>query len=548
MRDSQRMAVIGGVAAVVVGATGFGVYALTGGDDKGGDGDSPSVSAADGKNPERVKKGPLSAEEVRTAAGEFLDAWSAGDVRKAAALTDDRKAAASSLTAFGKQARVTGLTLTPGTPAKSAVPFAVKANVAHGDLRRAWAYDSRLEVVRDAKSGEPVVRWQPAVLHPKLKKGQAVRTGAAGTPPIKAVDRNGAELSQAEHPALAGILADLRKRYGAKTDGTPGIETRIVDAKGKDTGTTLLTLSKGEPGTLKTTLDLPRQRAAEAAIAGESKASVVAVKPSTGEILAIANSPAKGFNTALQGSYAPGSTMKVITAAMLLDKGLAAPGKQHPCPKYFSYGHWKFQNDDKFEIKGGTFSQSFARSCNTAFISQAPELKDDSLTKEARDVFGIGLDWQTGTATFDGQVPVQSDAQMGASLIGQGGVRMNPLTMASVSATVKSGVFKQPYLVSPEVDDRTLAKAPRTMKPQVAQDLRQLMRTTATSGTAADAMSGASGDFGAKTGSAEVDSQKKPNAWFTAYRDDVAAAAVVPASGHGGEHAGPVVRKVLDAG
>ncbi|MCT2593043.1 penicillin-binding protein [Streptomyces sp. N2-109] len=545
MRDSQRMAVIGGVAAVVVGATGFGVYALVG-EDESGAGDGHKVASADGKNP--AEQGPLSAEEVRTAAGEFLDAWSAGDGPKAAALTDDEQAATKALAAFGKEARVSQLKFTPGKASKTDVPFGVKARITHGGQRAAWSYDSRLEVVRDKKSGEAVVRWEPAVLHPKLKKGQSVETGEAGTPPIKAVDRNGTELTKDEHPSLAGTLADLRKRYGAKTDGTPGIETRIVDSKGKDTGTTLRTLSKGEPGTLKTTLDLPTQQAAEAAIADKPKAAVVAVKPSTGEILALANSPAEGFNTALQGSYAPGSTMKVVTAAMLLDKGLAVPAKQHPCPKYFTYGHWKFQNDDKFEIKGGTFSQSFARSCNTAFISQAPELEDDSLTKEARDVFGIGLNWQTGTATFDGKVPVQSDAQMGASLIGQGGVRMNPLTMASVSATVKSGVFKQPYLVSPSLDDRTFAKAPRTMKPQVADDLRQLMRTTATGGTAAEAMAGASGDFGAKTGSAEVDGQKKPNAWFTAYRDDVAAAAVVPASGHGGEYAGPVVRKVLDAG
>lgn len=71
------------------------------------------------------------------------------------------------------------------------------------------------------------------------------------------------------------------------------------------------------------------------------------------------------------------------------------------------------------------------------------------------------------------------------------------------------------------------------------------MKLTATSGTAAEAMAGVSGDIGAKTGSAEVDNQKKPNAWFSAYRDDVAAAAVVPASGHGGSNAGPVVRAIL---
>ena len=86
------------------------------------------------------------------------------------------------------------------------------------------------------------------------------------------------------------------------------------------------------------------------------------------------------------------------------------------------------------------------------------------------------------------------------------------------------------------------------MKPGTAAGLKSLMKLTATSGTAAEAMAGVSGDIGAKTGSAEVDSQKKPNAWFTAYRDDVAAAAVVPASGHGGSNAGPLVRAILTAG
>lgn len=86
------------------------------------------------------------------------------------------------------------------------------------------------------------------------------------------------------------------------------------------------------------------------------------------------------------------------------------------------------------------------------------------------------------------------------------------------------------------------------MKPSTLSGLKSLMKLTATSGTAAEAMAGVSGDIGAKTGSAEVDNQKKPNAWFSAYRDDVAAAAVVPASGHGGSNAGPLVRAILTAG
>ncbi|WP_181768216.1 penicillin-binding transpeptidase domain-containing protein [Streptomyces albidus (ex Kaewkla and Franco 2022)] len=545
MRDTQKMALIGGAAAVVVGATGFGVYALVGGDSK--EGDKGGVASSDGKGDKKVETGPPSEAEVRTTAQRFLTAWSSGDAKSAAKLTDDKTQAAAGLKSYHDDARVSKVALSPSSPSGAKVPFDVNAQIGYQTQRAAWAYSSSLEVVRNKKTGDAVVDWKPSVLNPKLKDGQKVKTGKAGTPPIKAVDRNGAALTKEEHPMLASILDDLRKRYGDKTDGTPGIETRIVDAKGKDTGTTLRTLSKGTPGTLKTTLDKDMQVVTEQSVKGKPKAAAVAIQPSTGEVRAVANSPADGFNNAFRGSLAPGSTMKVITSALLLDKGLASPGKQHPCPKYHTYGGWKFQNDDKFEIKDGTFAQSFARSCNTAFISQAEKLEDGDLSKEAREVFGIGQNWQVGTGTFDGSVPVQSDAQMASSLIGQGGVRMNPLNMASVAATVQSGTFKQPLIVSPSLDDRTISKASREMKPQTKSDLKSLMQLTAASGTAAKPMAGLSGDVGAKTGSAEVDGQKKPNAWFTAYNGDIAAAAVVPASGHGSDNAGPVVRKILDA-
>ena len=550
MRDGQKTALIGGVLALVVGATGLGAYALLSGDGTGDGTDDKQVTARSEPTEKPVETGPPTAEEVRHTAQGFLDAWEAGRPAKAAALTDDEAEARRALAAFAEDARLTRLQLTQDTPSGATVPFTVDATVTYedGDRKRTtpWRYTSKLTVVRDTTTGEPVVDWEPSVLHPKLKDGETIRTGPSDVPPLKAVDRNGVELTAEEHPTLAGVLADLRKRYATKAGGRAGWEIQVVDAKGKKREA-LRKLSEGTPGTLRTTLDGRLQQAAEQAVANSTKAAVVAVRPSTGEILALANAPAKGFNTALQGAYAPGSTMKVVTASLLIDKGLAKPNAPHPCPKYFTYGGWKFHNLDKFEIKNGTFAQSFAASCNTAFISQAPKLSNDDLTKQARDVFGIGLDWKVGTTTFDGRVPVQSDAQMGASLIGQGGVRANPLVMASVSATVQSGVFRQPYLVSPEVDGRTLAKAPRPLSPSTAQSLRELMRLTATSGTAAQAMAGLGGDVGAKTGSAEVDGQEKPNAWFTAYRGDLAVAAVVPNTGHGGEFAGPVVRKVLEA-
>ncbi|MGI5426387.1 penicillin-binding transpeptidase domain-containing protein [Streptomyces sp. CA-179760] len=546
-RRKTRPAVIGGVIAVVVGGAGFGAYALFGGGAAADDG----TRASSDEKPE-VKTGPLSAAEVTTTARAFLTAWQSGKVPRAAAATDEAAAATALLTGYTKDARIKDVTLTPGKRTGDKVPFSVKGTVAYKDTEKPLAYESALTVVRRTSDGKPLVDWHSAVVHPDLKDGDKLVTGEAGTPPVKALDRDGGELTKQKYASLGPVLDGLREKYGKEAGGKAGIELRVVrgkSAKSDDlSDKTLLELSKGTPGTVKTTLDPALQAAAEKQVAKKAKSSVAVMRASTGEILAAANA-SPGFNTAFQGSLAPGSTMKVITASLLLDKGLASADKKHPCPKYFTYGHWKFQNDDKFEIKNGTFKASFARSCNTAFISQAPKLKDDDLTKEAQQVFGLGMNnWAIGVPSFDGAVPVQSAAQMGASLIGQGGVRMNPLNMASVSATVKTGTFHQPYLVSPDVDGRKLAKASRAMPAGTASQIRELMSYTAAYGTAAEAMSGVSGDVGAKTGSAEVDGQKKPNGWFTAYRGDLAAAGVVQQGGHGGETAGPIVAALLKAG
>ncbi|WTC18212.1 penicillin-binding transpeptidase domain-containing protein [Streptomyces cellulosae] len=543
-RRSMRPVVIGAAMAVLMGGAGYGAYALVDGAGRDG-GDSASQAEA-------VRSGPLSAEEVTAAAGTFLTAWQSGQVAEAAAATDDPVAAKAALISYVKDARVRNLALTPGAPARNSVTFAVKGTVTYERTTKPLTYDSTLTVVRRAGDGEPRVAWRPSVLHPELREGDKLVTGEAGTPPVKALDRDGGELTTEKYPSLKSVLDSLRDKYGEKAGGEAGVELRVVrgeaSKKAELSDTTLLELSESTPGTVKTTLSPSLQALAETEVAKRKQASVVVMRPSTGEILAAANS-SHGFNVAFQGSLAPGSTMKVVTSSMLIEKGLASIDKKHPCPKYFSYGGWKFQNLDKFQIKDGTFRASFAASCNTAFISQAPKLEDDDLTKFAQDYFGLGRnDWKVGVSTFDGAVPVQSKAPMAASLIGQGGVRMNPLNMASVSATVKAGVFHQPYLVSPEVDGRRLATAPRTLSADTLAQVRELMSYTASAGTATEAMAGIGGDRGAKTGSAEVDGQKKPNGWFTAYSGDLAAAAVVQAGGHGGSTAGPIVAALLKAG
>ena len=552
-RRKTKPAVVGGMIAVVVGGAGFGVYALYGGGAAADDRTQNTSAAADHKAKD-IKTGPLSATEVTSTATTFLTAWQQGKVTVAAAATDDTKAATALLTGYTKDAHITGVTLTPGTRTGDKVPFSVKGTVSYKGLAKPLTYASSLTVVRNTDTGKPQVDWAAAVVHPDLKDGDTLVTGESGTPPIKALDRDGGELTAAKYPSLGTVLDGLREKYGKKAGGKAGVELRVIrgksskSAEAESSDKTLVELSKGTPGTVKTTLNPTLQAAAEAQVDKQARSSVVVLRPSTGEILAAANA-GHGFNTAFQGSLAPGSTMKVITSSLLIEKDLASPDKAHPCPKYFTYGGWKFQNDDKFEIKGGTFKASFARSCNTAFISQAGKLDNDSLTKQAQQVFGLSMDnWAIGVPSFDGSVPVQSAAQKAASLIGQGGVRMNPLNMASVSATVESGTFKQPYLVSPTVDDRTLATASRTMSAGTLSALRELMSYTAGYGTAAEAMSGVYGNVGAKTGSAEVDGQKKPNGWFTAYRGDLAAAGVVQAGGHGGDTAGPIVASLLKIG
>ena len=81
-------------------------------------------------------------------------------------------------------------------------------------------------------------------------------------------------------------------------------------------------LSKGTPGTLEAGPERRLPTAAENAVKGKKAASATAVKHHTGEILvAMAGFPAKGFSVATQGSLAPGSTFKIVTAALLIDRG-----------------------------------------------------------------------------------------------------------------------------------------------------------------------------------------------------------------------------------
>ncbi|WEO99694.1 penicillin-binding transpeptidase domain-containing protein [Streptomyces sp. FXJ1.172] len=540
MRKATKIALAGATASVAAVAVALACYGW--GQSGAGTGHGARSGAA-----QPVNTSPPSSQEVLGTARQFLAAWQSQNTAKAAALTDDAARAGTQLTSFDKGLHTTSLTLTGKPPTGFRVPFSVRAQLAYAGRKSTWTYDSSLTVARGT-DGRAVVKWMPSVLHPNLVPGQSVVAAASGAPPVKAVDRTGKELTAARYPSLAGILGQLSARYGTKTQGLPGTEIRVENADGS-AGRVLKVLSQGRAGKpLPTTIDANLQAEAEKDVRKQGPdASVVAVRPSTGDVLAVAMTPAKGYDKALQGAYAPGSTFKVITASTLLETGKFTPGTPLNCPQYFSYGGLTFHNVDKMKIDHATFGADFAASCNTAFMSTAKVLPDGAVEHEARDVFGLGLNWSTGVPSFDGSVPTTGGASKAMTYIGQGKVLVSPLDMASVAATAKAGRFHQPVIVPASVDNRRIAQAPGQLSARADASLRDLMKLTAREGTAAPTIGGLNGDVGAKTGTAEVDGRKKPDSWFVAYRDDVAAAAVVPDSGEGYKFAGKIVTALLAA-
>jgi hypothetical protein len=541
MGRGVKAAVIGGVFAVMVGGAGYGAYNVVSA--LNGDGGTGTAG------PEPVKSGPPSADEVKETTGKFFAAWEKGQAASAAGYTNNDAAAEPLLTAYSQAAHIGDVRITPGTASGATVPYTVKAKVTYDGKSKPLTYKSELTVVRGVSTGRALVDWQPSVIHPALQRDDTLVTEESANPPIEAVDRNGTVLTKETYPSLGPVLDALRAKYGDKAGGTPGVELVIRHPDGGAADTPLLTLAKGKPGKLETTLSATAQAAAEKAVEQYANSSVVAVKPSTGEVLAVANHREDGFNAAFEGTKAPGSTMKIITAAMLIDNGVTSMNGPAPCPDTATWQSQTFKNlTDMKANEGATLANSFMRSCNTAFVKLVDEkpLTDESLSTEASTRFGLGKDWKTGVVSFDGRVPAVSGPDRAANAIGQGQVQMNPLNMASVTATAITGTFRQPYLVSPRLDDRQLATA-KGLPSATAAQLKQMMRLTATQGTAAQAMAGLGGDIGAKTGSAEVDGQAVSNSWFTGFRNDVSAAAMTEEGGHGGDAAGPIVAAVLRA-
>jgi transpeptidase family protein len=502
------------------------------------------------------------AEQVTTA---FLEAWSGGAVGAAASLTDDPAAARAALTAYDQDlylrqltGTVAGSTATSapgssgGTQAAAAttleaVTFSLRATVAASAAASAqsgtWSYQSALTAYQVADGTGWLIEWAPDVVAPNLAGGQhlaAVLVPPTGT---SVTDSAGNPLSSYSDPGLANI-GNLLAGHVPTGTGAPGLAVQIEDSANQAVPGSQATIIPPRVNQVATTISPQAERAARNAVAGADGSAIVVLQPSTGDILAIANN-AQFNDFALTAAVAPGSVMKIITATALINNGLTSEGSPVACPlTYTVQGVTYSNNNGESEPDGTPFSYDFAQSCNNAFSQWWSQL-NGQLASTAQTYYGLDQPWNIGlpgeSATYFNAPADASGSELAEEAFGEGQLTASPLAMASVAATVDSGQFRQPVLVT-----GTATASASPLPASTDQQLKDMMRDVVTEGTA-DGI-GLGPDVYAKTGTADVQGQDQPNSWMVAFSpgQDVAIAALVVNAGYGAQAAGPEVKTFFD--
>lgn len=484
--------------------------------------------------PAAAEEGPppqLTAVEVAT---QFLNELTAGQAAAAARLTDNAPAATAQLAEVWRTLAPTSVTadhsalVAPAPDATTAdEPFTLTWQLGPD---RTWAYQNTLHMVRSEAGWR--VQWQPAVVHPQLGAGQslAVRDGA-GAPAV--VDRDGTPLvvwtadgTQAADPAVAPRLTGAMGRVVQGQGSASGWYVALIDAAGAELG-----VLHGTPTTpLTATLSVPVQKAAQAAVDSHQNPTVlVAIQPSTGDILAVAQNAAAGdAPVALNGLFPPGSTFKIATATAILEAGVANPGTVVPCPGQATVGQRPINNNESFDLGDVPLRTAFAESCNTTFAMQAADLPAGALSGAANQL-GLGADFDIpGITTEAGSVPDPVNAtEQAENSIGQGRVQVSCFGLALATGTVAAGRAVTPRLWR---DLQTTVTAPYDPPPAgVLNSLRTMMRDVVTTGTG-NGLAGY-GKVHGKTGTAQIGDGVTAHGWFAGYRDDLAFATLVQEGG-----------------
>ena len=530
-----------------------------------------------GRNADGRRRSQRQAEQVVRA---YLAAWSRGDSAAAAALTEPGQAteAAALLTRTRSQMRATSATYTLLDTVSSGdhAGGRYQARVDVAGLGRA-TWTGRVSLARHA--GRWRVNFGPTTLYPGLHPGGSFRyermPGLRGSVRFRdgrllsrdadlagnlqgdvSPAANAAQALAAGPGNLPGDrlgVSGLERAYNTMLGGQPGGSLTVRDSDGRLTAT-LLTVREKAGADLVTTLDPLLQRAGELALASVRQPGALAALDSrTGQILALVNSPANGFGRAIAGKGPPGSTFKIITSAAALIAGVP-PSTVLNCSSTATINGRVFSNAENESFGPITWTQAFAKSCNTWFVQLQQKVPIDTLASTAR-LFGFAAlaDPQAAQTlaagvlpirSFGGSYPVPLDrAQAAGQSIGQDRVLASPLQMASVAAAVASGSWRRPTVMASATVTHPLPTA-------VAATLRTLMAAVVGAQGTAGRAGLPPGTYG-KTGTAETSASranpKLTDSWFVGFRGTIAFAVEFDGAGFGADVAAPAAARFLQA-
>jgi len=328
--------------------------------------------------------------------------------------------------------------------------------------------------------------------------------------------------------------------------------------------------------------------------------SVVALRPQTGEILAMVSTPSfdpnplashdpeermsawQGFNAAdppvlpnraISETYPPGSTFKLIDVAAALGSGRYTPDSPLTAASAITLQgtNTQLQNFNGNACGTGetaSLRDALQRSCNTAFAQLTGELGEEALREHA-EAFGIGTPDLTVPMPVAASTigDITDTAALQQSSIGQRDVALTPLQNAMVVAAIANGgEVMAPHLIreiqSQELDPVETTepnRIGRAVDTGVASTLTELMVNNENNYSGSGKITGV--QIAAKTGTAEHGPDPEsvaPHVWYVAFapaEDPQVAIAVLVESGGdrsnlaatGGAVAAPIGRAVIRA-
>lgn len=321
-------------------------------------------------------------------------------------------------------------------------------------------------------------------------------------------------------------------RYDDVLSGVPGRLVVERDPANRELALGLRTAVPAKDGQdLMLTIDLAVQTAAErelaAAVEREKAAggTVVVLDPRDGAVLALASSPTYDparvgasnpealRDRAIAWTYEPGSTMKAITVAAAIDKGVVTPKTSYEDVGYAIIGGRKLCNAGCRVYGPTTVTQVLARSQNAGAVFVASKLGAPDLNAYLH-AFGFGqrtgVDLAAETTGIVRPMAEWYPVDLGTISFGQG-LSVTPLQLAAAYAAIANGgTLFRPYVVASRRDadgEHRTAPAPvrRVISEETAATLRSMLTTTVDDGIAnAAALRGYS--VAGKTGTAQIPS------------------------------------------